>query len=211
MIQTIADNWDKVSSILLSIIAICIALISSRQTSKQASKQIEEIQKLAKSNAENADRQVESIKRMSIEAMDSMKKQMISMRELAIKVLEYSIFNLEDTIRNTEFEKGVLSKEIQEELEKIKKEQKAIEEADEESIFPDSGIIVNLKMNRESKLDKRLRYLEEKHSRLIAIQSELEGIRNDLWKDRQNAVEKSKEHGTFDELYGHLGWPYTMY
>ena len=211
MIQTIAENWDKVSSILLSIIAICIALISSRQTSKQASKQIEEIQKLAKSNADNADRQVESIKRMSLEAMDSVKKQMISMRELAIKILEYSIFNLEDTIRNTEFEKGMLSKEIQEELEKINIQKKVIEEADKVSSFQDSGLIVNLNLDRKSILDKRLRYLEEKHGRLITIQEDLQNIRRDISNDMKNAIEESKKHGTYDELFGYLDWPYKMY
>lgn len=210
MIQAIIENWDKIASLLLSIVAICIALISSRQTSKQASQQIEELRKLAESNAADADRQVESIKKMSLEAMDSVKKQMIDMRELAIKVLEYSVFNLEDTIRTTGFEKQELTQKQEELLKKIQEEQEKMRIADEEAKkghFPDSNILYFYE-KESSVLDKKLEYLDKKYRTLVEIKKQLEGVKSDVFNDKKNAIEKSREHGTFDELYSGLEWPY---
>ena len=211
MKQILIDNWDKLAALLLSLVAIIIALISSWQTSKQANRQIEELRKLAESNAANADRQVESIKRMSLEALDGIKKQMIDLRELSIKALEYTVFNLEDSIRTTQFEKQELTKKQEELLEEIKKEQEKMQVEDEKAkrgIYEDNGILF-FYSKQQSALDKRINYLDRKYQILIGIQRHLEEIKGDLDRDLRDAVSKAKIHGTFEDLYGHLGWPYN--
>lgn len=211
MIQILTDNWDKLAALFLSFVAIIIALISSRQTSQQANRQIEELRKLAESNAANADRQVESIKRMSIEALDGIKKQMIDLRELSIKALEYTVFNLEDTISNTLFEKQELTKKQEKLLEEIRNEREKILMEDENAkkgIYEEDGILC-IYSKEQSVLDKRLNYLDRKYHNLIEIQHHLVNIKQDLAHDQRDAMEKAKSHGTYDDLYGHLGWPYN--
>ncbi len=213
MIQIFIENWDKFAALLLSLVAIIIALVSSRQTSRQACQQIEEIRKLAESNAANADRQVENIKKMSIEAIDGIKKQMIDIRELSVKALEYTVFNLEDTISNTLFRKEELTKKQEELLEEINKEREKIMREDENAkngIYEEKGIYFFLSKEL-SALDKRLNYLEHKHHHLIEVQEQLERIKKDIWHDQEDAIEKAKSHGTYDDLYGHLKWPYNIY
>ena len=64
-----------------------------------------------------------------------------------------------------------------------------------------------------SVLDKRLNYLDRKYDTLVAIQKQLEEIRYDIYRDLKDAIEKSKDHGTYEELYAHshLNWPYGYY
>lgn len=67
-----AEHWEALSSVLLSVVAICIAIYSARKTSKDATRQIESIKDLTKQTIDNTTKQVESIKelaKMQIEAL----------------------------------------------------------------------------------------------------------------------------------------------
>lgn len=57
----IAEHWEALSSLLLSVVAIVIAIYSARKTSKDATRQIESIKKLAKIQIEA------TIKQMQVE------------------------------------------------------------------------------------------------------------------------------------------------
>lgn len=67
----VVEHWESLSSLLLSAVAIGIAIYSSRKTSKEATDQIESIKKLNQQTIENTLKEVESIKqlaKMQIEA-----------------------------------------------------------------------------------------------------------------------------------------------
>lgn len=67
----IAEHWESLCSLLLSVVAIGIAIYSSRKTSREATKQIESIKELNQQTIENTLKEVESIKqlaKMQIEA-----------------------------------------------------------------------------------------------------------------------------------------------
>lgn len=53
------DNWDSLSSLLLSVVAVIIAIYSARSTSKDATRQIESIKKLSRLQIEFAIKQLE--------------------------------------------------------------------------------------------------------------------------------------------------------
>ena len=55
----IAEHWEALASLLLSVVAIGIAIYSSRKTSKDATRQIESIKRLAKLQIETTIKQVE--------------------------------------------------------------------------------------------------------------------------------------------------------
>lgn len=55
----IAEHWEALVSLLLSVVAIGIAIYSSRKTSKDATRQIESIKQLAKLQIETTIKQVE--------------------------------------------------------------------------------------------------------------------------------------------------------
>ena len=55
----IIEHWEALSSLLLSIVAVGIAIYSSHKTSKDATRQIESIKQLAKLQIETTKRQVE--------------------------------------------------------------------------------------------------------------------------------------------------------
>lgn len=68
----LAEHWEALSSVLLSIVAIGIAIYSARKTSKDATRQIESIKDLTKQTIDNTTKQVESIKelaKLQIEAL----------------------------------------------------------------------------------------------------------------------------------------------
>ena len=58
----ICEHWEAISSLFLSIVAISIAIWSSRQTSKEATRQIESIKELTRQSIENTNEEVEHIK-----------------------------------------------------------------------------------------------------------------------------------------------------
>ena len=67
-----AEHWEAFASLLLSVVAIAIAIYSSRRTAKDATEQIEKIKDLTQQTIENTTKQVESIKelaKMQIEVM----------------------------------------------------------------------------------------------------------------------------------------------
>jgi len=53
------NNWEQLLSLLFSAVAILIAIWSSRQTSKEATRQIESIKELARIQIETSIKQVE--------------------------------------------------------------------------------------------------------------------------------------------------------
>ena len=53
------EHWESLSSLLLSVVAIGIAIWSSRQTSKEATRQIESIKELARIQIDASIKQVE--------------------------------------------------------------------------------------------------------------------------------------------------------
>ena len=55
----VAEHWYALASLLLSVVAIGIAIYSSRRTSKDATRQIESIKKLAQLQIESSIKQVE--------------------------------------------------------------------------------------------------------------------------------------------------------
>lgn len=55
----IAAHWEALLSLLLSVVAIVIAIYSARKTSKDATRQIESIKKLAKIQIEASIKQME--------------------------------------------------------------------------------------------------------------------------------------------------------
>lgn len=197
MLQSIIDNWDKLTSLLLSLVAICIALISSWQTSKQANLQIMELQKLAKSNAEDADRQIESIKKMTKEASDGVKKQMIGIRELCIRLLEYGIMNLEDSIRDLTYTINSHKEEREELQKKLDLELSIIEEGSKYDIITHEYIESDL-----SNLDRDILHLERRYNRLLDIQRELKEMKERIYNEQSAAIEEAIKNGTYDSLYG---------
>ena len=67
-----AEHWEALSSVLLSVVAIGIAIYSARKTSKDATRQIESIKNLTTQTIDNTTKQVDSIKelaKLQIEAL----------------------------------------------------------------------------------------------------------------------------------------------
>lgn len=70
-----------ITTILLSVVAIRIAIYSSRKTSQEATRQIEEMKNLTQQTIENTAKEVESIKELAKLQIEATKKQV----ELEIK------------------------------------------------------------------------------------------------------------------------------
>ena len=94
----IINHWEALSSLLLSCVAISIAIISSYQTSKQAKEQIAGIKEMTETSTKNADKQIEEIKRMTNQMVIDTKKHLISMKSTAVALVEYYLLNLESSI-----------------------------------------------------------------------------------------------------------------
>lgn len=61
----IAEHWEALASLLLSVVAIAIAIISSRRTAKDATRQIESIKNLSQQTIENTTKEIESVKELA--------------------------------------------------------------------------------------------------------------------------------------------------
>ena len=61
----ICEHWEALASLLLSGVAIGIAIYSSRKTSKEATRQIESIKELTRQSIDNTTKEVESIKELA--------------------------------------------------------------------------------------------------------------------------------------------------
>ena len=61
----LCEHWEALSTLLLSVVAIFIAIYSSRKTSKDATRQIESIKRLSQQTIENTTREIESVKELA--------------------------------------------------------------------------------------------------------------------------------------------------
>ena len=61
----IAEHWEALASLLLSVVAIAIAIYSSRRTAKDATRQIESIKNLSQQTIENTTKEIESVKELA--------------------------------------------------------------------------------------------------------------------------------------------------
>ena len=59
------EHWEALSSLFLSVVAIGIAIYSSRKTSKEATRQIESIKELSRQTIENTTKEIESVKELA--------------------------------------------------------------------------------------------------------------------------------------------------
>ena len=67
-----AEHWEALASLLLSVVAIAIAIYSSRRTAKDATRQIDSIKNLSQQTIENTTKEIESVKelaKMQVEVM----------------------------------------------------------------------------------------------------------------------------------------------
>lgn len=60
-----AEHWEALASLLLSVVAIAIAIISTRRTAKDATRQIESIKNLSQQTIENTTKEIESVKELA--------------------------------------------------------------------------------------------------------------------------------------------------
>lgn len=184
-------NWDKFLSLTLSVVAIAIAIVSSRQTSRDARKQLEGLEKLTMSNVENADRQIESIKRMTIEATDGVKQQMIGVRQLCITILESSIVSLDDEIYK-------LLHNLESPNEEYEKLLKKIDEIKESA---DEDKKIHWFIPTQSEIDKLTSFQKRKLEALTHVVEELKRIKSRILDDAEKAKEEAKNNGTYEALY----------
>ena len=195
MLEVFFDNWDKIASLFLSMVAIGIAIFSSRATSRNANEQIKTLEKLISSNTKDAEHQIESIKQMTQEATDGVKKQMIGFRNLAITILEASIVNLDEEIRKA-YEDLKEKSKYQEDLSKIYKDYDKNERDDE--------LAIHNFINNETEYDKELYFLNRKYEKLEHLRLELVHLKEIISQEVDEAITSAKTHGTFDSLYGEM-------
>ena len=60
-----AEHWEALASLLLSVVAIAIAIYSSRRTAKDATRQIDSIKNLSQQTIENTTKEIESVKELA--------------------------------------------------------------------------------------------------------------------------------------------------
>ena len=80
-----AEHWEALSSVLLSVVAIGIAIYSARKTSKDATRQIESIKNLTTQTIDNTTKQVDSIKELAKLQIDALTIQ------LDVEMTKYSV------------------------------------------------------------------------------------------------------------------------
>ena len=164
MIGFILDNWDVLLSLSLSLVAIIIALFSSRQTSKQASLQIEKLEVLTDTSIKNTDKQIEEIKTMTKNVADSATKHLLSMKEFACSLLELGILSLEKEIETALKEKETLESKYREELETLKTARKRAERAE---------VVLHQFYPREVDDTEQIKYLDQRLDALSRIKEQM--------------------------------------
>ena len=118
----ISQHWEALASILLSVVAIGIAIWSSRQTSMQATRQIESIKELTKLQIETAITEIEmEISKQSVllqRAHEEQKRSndIMSVNQLDFRDLMQKDFEAEKPFRDLKYTHSYLS-----ELRKISK------------------------------------------------------------------------------------------
>ena len=111
----ICGHWEALSSLLLSAVAIGIAICSSRKTSKEATRQIESIKELTRQSIENTTKEVESIKELSRQTIENTTKEVESIKELARLQIKSALKNVE-----VEVEKAhILIKKAEDEMKEM--------------------------------------------------------------------------------------------
>ena len=195
--ESLAKDWDKILSLTFSVVAIAIAIISSRQTSRDARKQLEGLEKLTVSNVENADRQIESIKNMTVEATDGVKKQMIGVRHLCITILELYIVSLEDEIYKMLHNMDSPTEDFENQLKKM--------DEIKESADKDKGYYPFI--SNQSETDRLASFQKRKLDALIHVVEELKRIKSNILSDAVRAKEEAKKNGTYKALY----YPESLY
>ena len=81
-----AEHWEALASLLLSVVAIAIAIYSSRRTAKDATRQIDSIKNLSQQTIENTTNEIESVKELA-----KMLIQTLSI-ELDMEISKYQVF-----------------------------------------------------------------------------------------------------------------------
>lgn len=199
------DHWEALTSIILSCVAIAIAIISSYQTSKQAERQIAGIQLMIETSTKNADMQIEEIKKMTNQMITDTKKHLISMKSMAIALIENYLLHLESSISSSEKERY----KIREVLKALEKE---INEAGKEA-HGEKNYYTHFGVTMESKeeLDKRLAYLND-YLRILCnlrekIQEMLKKIEVYRNEEIEEVWERSKKYGDYESSYWY-NYPY---
>ena len=182
MIDFIISHWEALSSLLLSFVAIAIAIISSRQTSKQAERQIASIQVMTDTSTKNADKQIEEIKKMTNQVVIDTKKHLISMKSTAVALLENYLLSLEANIWSSKDEE----KRIKELLKDMSSQ---INQAEEDAEM-ESRPKINYLISKEEKdrFDERLEYLNHLNHNLILLREKTIRFIEDIKKYRHEEI-----------------------
>ena len=136
MIDFISIHWEALFSLLLSVIAIAIAIFSSYQTSKSAKKQIESMQLLIDTSIKNADNQIEQIKLMTTNLANDWMRHLVSMKSLACALIENYLLNIEADIQMSEKEKEIVKIKLSGVLDDIREAEKNAKESCMEGMYP---------------------------------------------------------------------------
>ena len=127
------EHWEALSSLLLSVVAIFIAIWSSRNTSKEATRQIEGIKELAKLQIEALSIELDmEMKRYQVQAQksDEEKKKMNdiqSFSQLQARELMMQDFEKEKPLRDLRYYSMFIQelREISKRLEQLKENLKS--------------------------------------------------------------------------------------
>lgn len=185
------NHWEAVSSLLLSCVAITIAIISSHQTSKQAKEQIAGIKEMTETSTKNADKQIEEIKKMTNQMVIDTKKHLITMKSSAIALIENYLLSLDSNIWSTKDEAERI-KEI------LKNMEQKIRDADEDA-KKDSDDIKYFPGTNKSKdeLDLRLKYLDIRINNLLILKNETEKLLKEIKSYQRDDFDSLRESGQY--------------
>ena len=185
------NHWEAVSSLLLSCVAITIAIISSHQTSKQAKEQIAGIKEMTETSTKNADKQIEEIKKMTNQMVIDTKKHLITMKSSAIALIENYLLSLDSNIWSTKDEAERI-KEI------LKNMEQKIRDADEDAKKDSDGIKYLLGTNKsKDELDLRLKYLDIRINNLLILKNETEKLLKEIKSYQSDDLESLRESGQY--------------
>ena len=185
------NHWEAVSSLLLSCVAITIAIISSHQTSKQAKEQIAGIKEMTETSTKNADKQIEEIKKMTNQMVIDTKKYLITMKSSAISLIENYLLNLESSIWSSNDE----AKRINEILKNMEQDiRDADEDAKKDTDYRKYSFCTNKPMDE---LDLRLEYLDRRINNLYILKSKTENLLKEIKSYQSDDVESLRESGQY--------------
>lgn len=189
--EFIISHWEAVSSLLLSCVAITIAIISSHQTSKYAKEQIAGIKEMTEISTQNTDKQIEEIKKMTNQMVIDTKKHLITMKSSAIALIENYLLNIESSIWSSNDE----AKRIKEILKNMEQD---IRDADEDAKKKPDDIkyFLGTKMPKDE-LDLRLEYLDRRINNLYILKSKTEYLLSEINSYQSDDLESLRESGQY--------------